>query len=176
MAVNDVIALGNFQGNTGLRGKVYWSQRETSTPGVSKVIVDLYIYTQYGWGNYALAGCIININGNMYTTTSSVNVNGSGERKVMSHSALITHNGELTIRIETKLVVRGTYQGTYYSDVYTMGNVTLKAPALLQSRIKTGSSTYSPIRKMYIKTSSTGYSLVKAAYIKTSSTAYTRIK
>ena len=94
----------------------------------------------------------------------------------MSHSALISHDGEVTIRIETKLVIRGTYQGNYYSDVYTMGNVTLKAPALLQSRIKTGSSTYSPIKKMYIKTSSTGYSLVKAAYIKTSSTAYTRIK
>ena len=176
MAAGDVIASGSFQGDTGLRGKVYWSQRETSTPGVSQDVADLYIYTQYTWGNNALAGCIVNINGNMYTTTSSVYVRGSGERKVMSHSALISHDGEVTIRIETKLVIRGTYQGNYYSDVYTMGNVTLKAPALLQSRIKTGSSTYSPIKKMYIKTSSTGYSLVKAAYIKTSSTAYTRIK
>ena len=176
MAAGDIIASGNFQGNTALRGKVYWSQRETSTPGVSQVIADLYIYTQYNWGSNALAGCIVNINGNSRTTTSSVYVGGSGERKVMSHSALITHSGEVTIRIETKLVINGTYQGTRYNDVYTMGNVTLKAPALLQSRIKTGTSTYSPIRAIYVKTGTTTYSKVKEAYIKTSTTTYSKIK
>lgn len=176
MAAGDVIASGNFQGSTALRGKVYWSQRETSTPGVSQIIVDLYIYSQYSWATSALSGSYITINGNKKSITSSVYIGGSGERKVMSHSTTVTHQEGASISIATGIVVRGTYQGTYYDTISTSSNITLKAPALLQSRIKTGTSTYSPIRAIYVKTSTTAYSKVKAAYVKTSTTTYSKIK
>lgn len=176
MAAGDVIASGNFQGSTALRGKVYWSQRETSSPGVSQIIVDLYIYSQYRWGSNALSGTYITINGNKKSITSSVNVSGSGERKIMTHSVTVTHQEGASISIATGIVVRGTYQGTYYDTISTSSNITLKSPALLQSRIKTGTTTYSPIKAIYVKTGTTTYSKVKAAYIKTGTTTYSKIK
>ena len=158
MAVGDILKSGSFEGSTKLRGKVYWSQRETATPGVSRIIADLYFYTQYYWSNYALKGCIVNINGNMKTTTSNVNVAGSGERKVMSHSCDIAHGEGQAIRIETKLVINGTYSGQYYSDVYTMGTIYLAAPAGLHTKIKTSSNGYSNVKGIWVKTSANGYS------------------
>ena len=176
-AAGDVMQYGNFTGGTSssqIYTKIYWSQRESDTSGYSTIIADLYFYTMYGWYGNAQSGSYLSISGNKKTFGSSLNVGGTGERKVMSHSIHRTSNEGTVITIEGGVQINGTYGGVYYGTIVASKNITLLGPAKMNSCVKTGGSTWTNIKEFWVKTGSTTWTKGKELWVKTSSTGYTK--
>lgn len=134
-----LIKTGNFTGTVGSQDSsryqmhMYWEQHSIDGNYTqTKVIAKMYFWSKWEWHSTVFADkSHIIINGNLARPSGDVNVAGTGERIVMTHTVTITHSTAINIGISGRCDIHKSYyeEGKpYWYGVEGSATISLSAP------------------------------------------------